>query len=646
MEEAARIENQNAKRLLTEKKLSLILDLDQTIIHATVDPTVGEWMSDPDNPNFPALTDVHSFVLPDSPVVYYVKLREGTREFLKRMYELFELHIYTMGTRNYARAVAKVIDPDNSFFKDRILSRDESGTPLDDFFVGIGDINEPVYAASQIVAEMKENHSGASKSINPQAPKISLPTTLSAVSPGKLPSPVALSDHDRDMIVAAELEAEKEGEEAGSAKVLAQITVVHQHVLDEQQRSRPLALRQEQEAEQDALNGAMEVELEKILEASSADARVTQTFESLQQADLKEAKLDPFNNEKDDATINLLGNLQDESQNQALAAVLMDKVDLKAPDEPLLSPTKPLQQRRPVLLDNDKELTNVMNLLIDIHRQFYERKAQNIPSKPADVRVIMPEIKQKVFRGLHFVFSSIIPLGCDPQKHEIWKLSVQFGASCSTELTRHTTHLIAAKRGTAKTNQGRTVPGLFIVKPEWLYQSASKWRRLPETDFLLEPVFEGPPGSGVHDSHLESAKDPLMSDNLDDDILDEDLLIVQNASEEVATEVAARLGKEDWLLMDDEVDAVMNESDDDNEDEDDEGQGGLSDDAKVARIDRLGGGDEKDGESKEGGDSKEKEDDDNDMLDFLDEELDAVLAAEEQDTLLYSPARKLIEATV
>jgi TFIIF-interacting CTD phosphatase-like protein len=56
MQEAYRIESENVARLFTEKRLSLILDLDQTIIHATVDPTVGEWMRDPDNPNFPALT--------------------------------------------------------------------------------------------------------------------------------------------------------------------------------------------------------------------------------------------------------------------------------------------------------------------------------------------------------------------------------------------------------------------------------------------------------------------------------------------------------------------------------------------------------------------------------------------------------------
>ena len=51
-DEAARLENETAQRLTMEKKLLLILDLDQTIIHATVEPTVGEWQRDKDNPNY------------------------------------------------------------------------------------------------------------------------------------------------------------------------------------------------------------------------------------------------------------------------------------------------------------------------------------------------------------------------------------------------------------------------------------------------------------------------------------------------------------------------------------------------------------------------------------------------------------------
>ena len=44
LEEARRLEEQTTTRLRQEQKLSLIVDLDQTIVHATVDPTVGEWM--------------------------------------------------------------------------------------------------------------------------------------------------------------------------------------------------------------------------------------------------------------------------------------------------------------------------------------------------------------------------------------------------------------------------------------------------------------------------------------------------------------------------------------------------------------------------------------------------------------------------
>lgn len=45
-EEAQRLEKETADHLLKSRKLSLIVDLDQTIVHATVDPTVGEWISE------------------------------------------------------------------------------------------------------------------------------------------------------------------------------------------------------------------------------------------------------------------------------------------------------------------------------------------------------------------------------------------------------------------------------------------------------------------------------------------------------------------------------------------------------------------------------------------------------------------------
>jgi len=133
-QEAARIEKQTLKRLLTSRKLSLIVDLDQTIIHATVDPTVGEWMQDPDNPNYNAVKDVQAFQLEEGghlgPCWYFIKVRPGLSEFLENVSKMYELHVYTMGTRAYANAVAKIVDPERKYFGDRVLSRDESGSIL------------------------------------------------------------------------------------------------------------------------------------------------------------------------------------------------------------------------------------------------------------------------------------------------------------------------------------------------------------------------------------------------------------------------------------------------------------------------------------------------------------------------------------
>ena len=39
---------------------------------------------------------------------------------------LYELHIYTMGSRDYAQAVVKLIDPKGELFSDRIKTRDEN----------------------------------------------------------------------------------------------------------------------------------------------------------------------------------------------------------------------------------------------------------------------------------------------------------------------------------------------------------------------------------------------------------------------------------------------------------------------------------------------------------------------------------------
>jgi len=131
--EASKSDEEAKRRLLSSRKLSLVVDLDQTIIHATVDPTVAEWQNDPTNPNHDAVKDVQAFQLIDeAPAArgcwYYIKLRPGLKQFLEVISKCYELHIYTMGTRAYAQHIAQIVDPDRKIFADRILSRDESGS--------------------------------------------------------------------------------------------------------------------------------------------------------------------------------------------------------------------------------------------------------------------------------------------------------------------------------------------------------------------------------------------------------------------------------------------------------------------------------------------------------------------------------------
>ncbi|XP_026822640.1 RNA polymerase II subunit A C-terminal domain phosphatase isoform X1 [Rhopalosiphum maidis] len=106
------------KRLLGDKKLVLLVDLDQTLIHTT-------------NDNIPNnIKDIHHFQLygPNSPW-YHTRLRPGTYNFLSSISELYELHICTFGARNYAHTITHILDPKGKLFSHRVLSRDECFNP-------------------------------------------------------------------------------------------------------------------------------------------------------------------------------------------------------------------------------------------------------------------------------------------------------------------------------------------------------------------------------------------------------------------------------------------------------------------------------------------------------------------------------------
>ncbi|KAG6854140.1 hypothetical protein C0991_010051 [Blastosporella zonata] len=589
LEEAQRIERETAQVLLKARKLSLIVDLDQTIVHATVDPTVGEWInegevwearqaskassskaaaaddsddtsSDSDdecNPNWEALKDVKKFrlgpelfgsprlqkgkgknkAIENDGCMYYIKPRPGWEGFLQEMAKMYEMHVYTMGTRAYAEEVCAAIDPDGKIFGGRLLSRDESGSltqkslqrlfPCDtsmvviiddradvwewspnlvkvvpyDFFVGIGDINstflpklEPI---APVIPSVPPPASTVKTSDPPSADVPILESPDVPIDPADVPTPLVVPEP-----------APPPDNDTGDLIKTAMVTR-NTLALEAQLEERPLAKKQE------ALSEG---------EAPHEDHHHHHHHPSSEEKHAEEA----------------------------------------SPKEERATTPKP--ERKALLKNDDFELDRVSKILREVHDRFFDSydtfSARGTSPKrrekpPYDVTKIIPRIRTEVLEGVHLLFSSVIPLDTRPESTEIWKMAHMFGARCSTELKPDITHVVAAKRGTVKVDMARKRGGIKIVWLAWFTDSIATWQRQDETPYLLEePHAVGPSGSSpMTDSHQISSDPEPDADDWDEEVIPE-------AKEPGSLELAAI----NWDDINNEVDAFLNESDDDDED--------------------------------------------------------------------------------
>jgi TFIIF-interacting CTD phosphatase-like protein len=118
--EGQRMALQDAERLQRLRKLSLVLDLDHTLLHATNDVRARQEALIRD--------DVRTLVLPmteDNAVPnqqhqhqhqqqimwmqHFVKLRPGVKEFLESAMTIYEIGVYTAGTRQYAEQITMIL---------------------------------------------------------------------------------------------------------------------------------------------------------------------------------------------------------------------------------------------------------------------------------------------------------------------------------------------------------------------------------------------------------------------------------------------------------------------------------------------------------------------------------------------------------
>ncbi|KAG0054606.1 Carboxy-terminal domain (CTD) phosphatase [Gryganskiella cystojenkinii] len=401
--EAQRLEKETMNRLLEEGKLSLIVDLDQTLIHATVGAAIDEWM----NAQGEMPRDIRMFPLPDAATPYYIKLRPHLEDFLKKISRLYELHIYTMGTRKYADAVANAIDPDGKYFGGRILSRDENSSMTKKSISRLF----PCSKSMVVIIDDRADVWGS--------------------------SPNLVNVHPYEYFV-------------GTGDINAGMLPKQQPLI----KSEPVSAE----------------EITRSDETKSDEIKVEETKKEPAEAASSSTSAAPALTEPN----------KDITKDDASSA--------KAKSEALSSAPTPAKIKKPVLDDNDDELRRVLEILENIHEEFYdarERFQQGESRKDAAVETIMGKMKNSVLQGVNILFSGVIPQGDVQEKAEIWRRAVTFGAECSTDLNRHVTHVVAAKAGTGKVTQARRQGNVTIVRPEWLYHSTGRWQRQDENEYLL-----------------------------------------------------------------------------------------------------------------------------------------------------------------
>ena len=501
---ATKTENESQKRLLKQRKLSLVVDLDQTIIHACIDPTVGEWQSDPSNPNYDAVKDVKSFQLSDdgyrglaSGCTYYIKLRPSLKEFLQEVSKMYELHVYTMGTRAYAQNIARIVDPDRKLFGNRVISRDENGNmtsktlqrlfPVStnmvviiddradvwpknrpnlikvvpyDFFKGIGDINSSFLPKRQ--------------DILPAAPK-----TNGTVPP-----------------------------------------------------ERPEAREEEEEGETRPEAGRKVSPMNELARMSGAGDEATLKVQAEEQEKTLEKQLHD----------RPLQHMQEE----------LDKED-ESHDSDTGDSSSSGHHRQHVLNDDDEELMSLQDHLTDLHRAFYEtydkrrteRKHGDPKHNPGDKRLrrpsvddgvdlslvpdvgdILDNLKSSVLEGLVIVLSGLVPLGVRVEESEIGMQAQSFGAQVLDSISKRVTHLVVAssRPRTKKVQQAAKIPSIRIVNQNWLQDCLSQWRRLDESAYYIN-VASADRVRGDDDtepSEDDDDSDMKDLDNLDWDVADDE----------------------------------------------------------------------------------------------------------------------------
>lgn len=139
--EALKVQETKVSDLKSIRKLALILDLDHTLVHATevlgppppasvLEQQEGVWVLALEDKEDPAVQQAAAAAKASGaksvPLKHHLlAARPHLSAFLAEAHKICQMTIYTAGTRRYAEAVARLIDPSGRLFSGRMVSRSD-----------------------------------------------------------------------------------------------------------------------------------------------------------------------------------------------------------------------------------------------------------------------------------------------------------------------------------------------------------------------------------------------------------------------------------------------------------------------------------------------------------------------------------------
>ncbi|KAJ0003149.1 hypothetical protein NQD34_008247 [Periophthalmus magnuspinnatus] len=532
-EQAEQLGREDQQRLHRNKKLVLMVDLDQTLIHTTEQHC-----------HRTSSKGIFHFQLGRAEPMLHTRLRPHCKDFLDKITKLYELHVFTFGSRLYAHTITGFLDPEKKLFSHRILSRDECIDPFSktgnlrnlfpcgDSMVCIIDDREDVWKfAPNLITVKKYTYFQGTGDINAppgsrEAQAHKKGSALSRLTESGEPSG---STDEQNNGVSRKTKEHGKNEPTSSTQGKSTNEVAHPPA------SGGDVSAQGKDAETEVRDGTANTEDSKNTNANSStpDHKTNNLdFDLSSDSDSDSiSEKPPKTDSESENTATKDGNSKQEEEEvskegDTKAGNSSEHVEL--PDTNLdngcsdkLEPETESQNSEQSgvttgaeLLDHNMEeeedtdqddhLIYLEEVLERIHVEYYARynhylkkEVQEMP----DIRRIVPELKGKTLEGTTVVFSGLYPTNYPMERTREYYHAKALGANIGKSLIlkaqdpNQTTHLIAARAGTEKVRQAQACKQLHVVNPDWLWSCLERWERVDERLYPLKEDYIRTPRS-------------------------------------------------------------------------------------------------------------------------------------------------------